>query len=154
MLIRRRGIRRALIYSSFQLRRHSESFQRAIRARSELSDSNQTLSYRRSLNYSVLSNLPSCVWFPQVPQPVTQTTVTLVTTVVNHGFVAAPLVTTQTLKRFRRDVLEGTQEELMMETGMTEGRDNNTLNERDRRQAEFPGNPEEDNTKSVIRDDI
>ena len=81
----------------------------------------------------------------------TQTTVTLVTTVVNHGFVAAPLVTTQTLKRFRRDVLEGTHEELMMETVMTQGRDNITLNERGRRQAEFPGKPEEDNSKSVIK---
>ena len=82
----------------------------------------------------------------------TQTTVTLVTTVVNHGFVAAPLVTTQTLKRFRRDVLEGSMEELMMEAEIVEGRDNSTLNERDRRQAEFPGNPEEDNSKSVNRD--
>ena len=77
----------------------------------------------------------------------TQTTVTLVTTVVNHGFVSAPLVTTQTLRRFRRDVMEGTEEELTMET---ERRDNITVtepSERARRQAEFPGNPEEDNSK-------
>ena len=87
----------------------------------------------------------------QVPQPVTQTTVTLVTTVVNHGFVATPLVTTQTLKRFRRDVLEGTQEELMLETVETESRDNSTLSERVKRQAEFPGNPEDDDSKSVMR---
>ena len=87
-----------------------------------------------------------------MPQPVTQTTVTLVTTVVNHGFVAAPLVTTQTLKRFRRDVLEGTQEELMLETVETESRDNSTLSERVKRQtAEFPGNPEDDDSKSVMR---
>ena len=77
----------------------------------------------------------------------TQTTVTLVTTVVNHGFVAAPLVTTQTLKRFRRDVLEGTAEELMV---TEENRDNSTVSELVRRQAEFPGNPEEDDTKSVM----
>ena len=81
----------------------------------------------------------------------TQTTVTLVTTVVNHGFVATPLVTTQTLKRFRRDVLEGTQEELMLETVETESRDNSTLSERIKRQAEFPGNPEDDDSKSVMR---
>jgi len=87
----------------------------------------------------------------QVPQPVTQTTVTLVTTVVNHGFVAAPLVTTQTLKRFRRDVLEGTQEELMLETVETESRDNSTLSERVKRQtAEFPGNPEDDDSKTDV----
>jgi len=86
----------------------------------------------------------------QVPKPVTQTTVTLVTTVVNHGFVAAPLVTTHPLKRFRRDVLEGTQEELMLETVESESRDNNTLSERVKRQADFPGNPEDDDSKTDV----
>ena len=51
----------------------------------------------------------------QQPQPVTQTqtTVRILTHVVNTGFVAAPIVTTQTFQRFRRDVLEGTLDERM-----------------------------------------
>ena len=88
----------------------------------------------------------------QQPRPVTQTTVRILTHVVNTGFLAAPIVTTQTFQRFRRDVLEGTQEEMMMKTVETERRDNITLSERVRRQAEFPGNPEEDDSKSVKRD--
>ena len=47
----------------------------------------------------------------QESRPVTQTTVRILTHVVNTGFVAAPLVTTQTFQRFRRDVMEGTLEE-------------------------------------------
>ena len=83
--------------------------------------------------------------------PVPQTTVRILTHVLNTGFVATPIVTTQTFQRFRRDVLEGTQEELMLETVETESRDNSTLSERVKRQADFPGNPEDDDSKSVMR---
>ena len=78
----------------------------------------------------------------QQPRPVTQTTVRILTHVVNTGFVAAPIVTTQTFQRFRRDVLEGTLEEMLDNTVSVAG--NNSLS---KRQAEFPGNPEQDNSK-------
>ena len=52
------------------------------------------------------------------------------------------------LPRFRRDVLEGTLEEMLEqveeESHKEEG--NSTVS-RQRRQAEFPGAPEQDNTK-------
>ena len=54
------------------------------------------------------------------------------------------------LPRFRRDVLEGTLEEMLeeveeeVESHKEEG--NSTVS-RQRRQAEFPGAPEQDNTK-------
>ena len=80
----------------------------------------------------------------QQPRPVTQTqtTVRILTHVVNTGFVAAPIVTTQTFQRFRRDVLEGTLEEMLDNTASAAA--NSSLS---KRQAEFPGNPEQDNTK-------
>ena len=50
-----------------------------------------------------------------------------------------------TLQRFRRDVLEGTLEEMVDMEAVS--RANTTEAERVRRQAEFPGNPDQDNTK-------
>ena len=79
----------------------------------------------------------------QQTPPVTQTTVRILTHVVSTGFVAAPIVTTQTFQRFRRDVLEGTLEE-MIDNTFEAGNDTSTFS---KRQAEFPGNPEQDNTK-------
>ena len=76
------------------------------------------------------------------PAPVPRTTVRILTHVVNTGFVATPIVTTQTFQRFRRDVLEGTLEEMLDKTVSAAG--NNSLS---KRQAEFPGNPEQDNSK-------
>ena len=71
-----------------------------------------------------------------------------VTTVLNTGFVSAPLVT-QTFQRFRRDVLEGTLEEMLdMEDVMAKS--NSTVGDISKRQAEFPGNPEEDTNKSDV----
>ena len=51
------------------------------------------------------------------------------------------------LQRFRRDVLEGTLEEMVDMEAVS--RANTTEAERVRRQAEFPGNPDQDNTKWV-----
>jgi len=91
----------------------------------------------------------------QEPVTVTQTTVRIVQTFSNIGFVAAPLVKGQfaagptqpavqpAFQRFRRDVLEGTWEEMAERAG-------NTTEGRARRQAEFPGDPEQDNTKDDV----
>ena len=50
--------------------------------------------------------------------------------------------------RFRRDVLEGTLEEMLeAEADLRDERGNTTISERQKRQAEFPGAPEQDNTK-------
>ena len=53
--------------------------------------------------------------------------------------------------RFRRDVLEGTLEEMLEaeagEADLRDERGNTTISERQKRQAEFPGAPEQDNTK-------
>ena len=53
--------------------------------------------------------------------------------------------------RFRRDVLEGTLEEMLEaeagEADLRDERGNATIFERQKRQAEFPGAPEQDNTK-------
>ena len=83
----------------------------------------------------------------QQPRPVTQTTVRILTHVVNTGFVATPIVTTQTFQRFRRDVLEGTLEDMVDNTVGVAGNDTTEFS---KRQAEFPGNPEQDNTKSDV----
>lgn len=83
----------------------------------------------------------------QQTPPVTQTTVRILTHVVSTGFVAAPIVTTQTFQRFRREVLEGTLEEMIDNTFQAAGNDTSTFS---KRQAEFPGNPEQDNTKSDV----
>ena len=76
----------------------------------------------------------------------TQTTVRILTTVVNTGFIAAPLVSTQTFQRFKREVLEGTFDE-MVDIEDEFNKSNETASEVVKRQAEFPGNPEEDQTK-------
>ena len=77
----------------------------------------------------------------------TQTTVRVVTTLVNTGFITAPLVSTQTFQRFRRDVLEGTMEEMIDLEDDLAANNNETASAHVKRQAEFPGNPEEDKTK-------
>ena len=55
------------------------------------------------------------------------------------------------LPRFRRDVLEGTLEEMLEEEEVEEEEshkeEGNSTMSRQRRQAEFPGAPEQDNTK-------
>ena len=53
------------------------------------------------------------------------------------------------LPRFRRDVLEGTLEEMLEEVEEEESHkeEGNSTVSRQRRQAEFPGAPEQDNTK-------
>ena len=59
--------------------------------------------------------------------------------------------------RFRRDVLEGTLEEMLDqeepeldEDNFKEEGGNFTLSHREKRQAEFPGAPEQDNSKFVF----
>ena len=76
----------------------------------------------------------------------TQTTVRILTTVVNTGFIAAPLVSTQSFQRFKREVLEGTFDE-MVDIEEEFNNSNETVSEVVKRQSEFPGNPEEDQTK-------
>ena len=52
------------------------------------------------------------------------------------------------LPRFRRDVLEGTLEEMLEEVeAESHKEEGNSTVSRQRRQAEFPGAPEQDNTK-------
>ena len=51
------------------------------------------------------------------------------------------------LPRFRRDVLEGTLEEMLEEVEESHKEEGNSTVSRQRRQAEFPGAPEQDNTK-------
>ena len=56
------------------------------------------------------------------------------------------------LLRFRRDVLEGTLEEMLEEVEdvveeESHKEEGNSTMSRQRRQAEFPGAPEQDNTK-------
>ena len=53
------------------------------------------------------------------------------------------------LPRFRRDVLEGTLEEMLEDVEVEESHKEggNSTMSRQRRQAEFPGAPEQDNTK-------
>ena len=57
------------------------------------------------------------------------------------------------LPRFRRDVLEGTLEEMLeeveevVEEEESHKEEGNSTVSRQRRQAEFPGAPEQDNTK-------
>ena len=54
------------------------------------------------------------------------------------------------LPRFRRDVLEGTLEEMLeeeVEEEESHKEEGNSTMSRQRRQAEFPGAPEQDNTK-------
>ena len=80
---------------------------------------------------------------PAGPQPKVQ----VITTLVNTGFIAAPLVTTQTFQRFRRDVLEGTLEQMIDLDQDLVNKSNDTVSEKVKRQADFPGDPEEDDSK-------
>ena len=80
---------------------------------------------------------------PSGPQP----KVHVITTLVNTGFIATPLVTTQTFQRFRRDVLEGTLEQMIDVDEDLVNKSNKTISEKVKRQADFPGDPEEDDTK-------
>jgi len=102
----------------------------------------------------------------QEPQSVTHTTVRVVRTFTPLSFsVSQPLIKPQFAsppKRFRRDVLEGTLEE-MLEPEIVEKDDeedsiperfkrssNATESERVKRQADFPGNPESDPKKEDV----
>jgi len=98
----------------------------------------------------------------QEPQKVTITTVRVVRTfkplVLKPQFASPP----EKFNRFRRDVLEGTLEEMMFKDDLDlEEEDeedlyslgkssNKTESERVKRQAEFPGNPEIDNGKADV----
>jgi len=83
---------------------------------------------------------------PPAPEVTPAATVRIVSTL--PLFTAAPLVTTQAFQRFRRDVLEGTLEEMVDMEAVS--RANTTEAERVRRQAEFPGSPDQDNTKTDV----
>jgi len=101
----------------------------------------------------------------QQPRTVTQTTVTIVRSFGHTSFVASPLVQGQFAsaptfqqqipqQRFKREVLEGTLDELLdMEFDDVEdgkASNNETITERKRRQAEIPANPPQDNTKADV----
>jgi len=103
----------------------------------------------------------------QTQRPVTtktpaKTSVTLVRSFGHTSFLAAPLIKGQfasapKFQRFRRDVLEGTLEEMLDQEEPELGEDNFkeeggnfTLSHREKRQAEFPGAPEQDNSKSDV----
>jgi len=95
----------------------------------------------------------------QQPRTVTKTTLTIVRSFGHTSFVAAPLVQGQfasppTFQRFRRDVLEGTFEELIDvkedDADQHKVAGNETMTERVKRQAEIPPEPEQDNTKADV----
>jgi len=97
----------------------------------------------------------------QLPRIITKTTVKIVRTFAHRGFVAVPLIpghfaSAPTNQRFRRDVLEGTAEELFDNGAEDEAilekksAGNETFSERYKRQAEFPGTPEKDDTKEDV----
>jgi len=80
---------------------------------------------------------------------VTKTTVRIVRTFTNTGFISAPL-TQPGYERVRRDVLEGTWEEMVEnldDEDTLEKNGGNKTDSRMRRQAEIPEIPEEDKTK-------
>jgi len=97
----------------------------------------------------------------QEPRTVTKTTFTIVRSFGHTSFVAAPLIQGQfasapTFQRFKRGVLEGTFEELLDNDVIEEGdvneraAGNNTISEREKRQAEIPADPPQDNTKADV----
>jgi len=96
----------------------------------------------------------------QEPQTVTRTTVRVVRTFGPTSFaISAPLIKPQFAsppKRFRRDVLEGTLEEMLDHEQLEEGKDrwrrssNATEESRRKRQADFPGTPEADPKKEDV----
>jgi len=83
----------------------------------------------------------------QETQTVTRTTVRVVRTFngVSSFHVSAPLVAVPGLQRFRRDVLEGTFDEMVMP--VEKMKDGNETLSRAERQAEFPGAPETNSNK-------
>jgi len=89
----------------------------------------------------------------QEPRTVTQTTVRIVRTFAHTGFVSAPL-TAPGFERVRRDVLEGTWEELIdnMDDELTieKKAGGNETDSRIRRQAEIPNIPDQDNSKADV----
>jgi len=84
----------------------------------------------------------------QESRTITQTTVRIVRTFANTGFVSAPL-TQPAFERVRRDVLEGTWEEMVdnLEEKNTAG---NETDSRFRRQAEIPKIPDQDTSKADV----
>jgi len=88
----------------------------------------------------------------QETQTVTRTTVRVVRTFngVSSFAVSAPLLAVPGLPRFRRDVLEGTFDEMVLPTLEEDtGRNgNSSFSSREKRQAEFPGNPAENQSKN------
>jgi len=100
----------------------------------------------------------------QEPRTITKTTVRVVRTFPPPSFIISPIHVVKPQfasppKRFRRDVLEGTFEEMLeqeeeekVEEGDKEWQKSGNATEggRAKRQADFPGNPEEDNTKTDV----
>jgi len=86
----------------------------------------------------------------QEAQTVTKTTVRVVRTFggISSFAVSAPLVAIPGLQRFRRDVLEGTFDEMLMPQELH--RDGNETLSRDKRQANFPGAPETNSNKMDV----
>jgi len=89
----------------------------------------------------------------QEQRTVTKTTVRIVRTFTNTGFISSPLAELG-YGRVRRDVLEGTWEEMvdnMTDEDTLENKNGgNKTDSRIRRQAEIPEIPEEDKTKSDV----
>jgi len=87
----------------------------------------------------------------QETRTVTRTTVRVVRTFNGvSSFAVRP--SSQVSTRFRRDVLEGTLEEMMFEEDNSIDQGNSTLSalEREKRQADFPGNPETNKNKEDV----
>lgn len=90
----------------------------------------------------------------QETQTVTRTTVRVVRTFggvsrFSYSFaVSAPLLAVPGLQRFRRDVLEGTLDEMIMPVEQL--KDGNETLSRAERQAEFPGAPETNSNKMDV----
>jgi len=96
----------------------------------------------------------------QEPRTVTKTTVRIVRTYGTKSYIAAPLSSKKTFQRPRRNVLEGTWNEMIDSLNNndedreieTKAGGNDTDSTRFKRQADFPGAPEQnqDNTKEDV----
>jgi len=84
----------------------------------------------------------------QEPRTVTQTSVRIVQTVKQAGFVTAPLA--PSFQRVRRDVLEGTWEEMVADVEIENNEKGNLTDTRFKRQAEIPDTPPLDNSKDDV----
>eukprot|EP00092_Neocalanus_flemingeri_P029568 GFUD01032114.1.p1 GENE.GFUD01032114.1~~GFUD01032114.1.p1 ORF type:complete len:268 (+),score=50.94 GFUD01032114.1:264-1067(+) len=95
----------------------------------------------------------------QIPRPaVTKTTVKIVRTLGAQSFVLAPLIqghlaSAPIFQRFKREVLEGTFEELV--NNLADDKEkrpagNETASTRSKRQAQIPDIPDQDNTKADV----